>query len=83
MATESVTTVDAAPTQAIDGPVQFNAYERLHKRVRGIQAVSVLAINELESDTINAWVWQDLWWFVSETMNEIDRDAELLYRRRD
>lgn len=78
MAIDSVATAPAN-----DGPVQLNAYERLHKRVRGIQAVSVLANNELEGDTIAAWVWQDLWWFVSETMNEIDKDAELLYRRRD
>lgn len=57
-------------------------YERIAMRVKGLQAIEVLAVIELERGEVADGVWSDLWGFVSQVADEIRKDAEILWRDR-
>lgn len=54
--------------------------ERISSRVHGIQAISSIAIAELENDTTAPRVWSELWRFVGIVVDDIAVDAEILAR---
>lgn len=55
-------------------------YERIHSRIEGIKAITVLANVAIENKAVTDQVWFPLWYFISETMNDIQTDADLLRR---
>lgn len=57
-------------------------YERIAARVRGLQAIEVLAVTELERGEVADVVWSNLWSFVGQVADEIRTDAEILWRDR-
>lgn len=55
-------------------------YERIAARVKGLQAIEVLATTELERGEVADVVWSNLWSFVGQVADEIRKDAEILWR---
>lgn len=57
-----------------------DAYERIAIRVRGLQSIAVIAGSELEDNTIAPKVWDNLLHFLAAVADDIEQDAELLWR---
>ena len=58
-------------------------FERITTRLSGLQAVCQLAPDALNgSGPPSERVWEQLWYFVAKTLDDIAQDAELLRQER-
>jgi hypothetical protein len=55
-------------------------YERLHAKLEGLRAISALANVAHEQGDVTEQVWQPLWHFIGEMVDDMRQDAEELRR---
>lgn len=56
-------------------------YERLHAKLEGLRAISVLANVAHEQGDVTEQVWQPLWHFIGDMVDDMRCDAEELQRQ--
>lgn len=57
-------------------------YERLHTRLAGLRAITVLANVAVEKGDVTEQVWEPLWCFVGELCDDLQLDADELRLQR-